>query len=155
MLYSITSVFYFVIPSSVSLIVILEHRYWREEKVELLRCILILDMFYECILEQIDNNTTTKLGSPVLHPPKHGWATSLNLRVVGGPSIQPRLVELHDRVSGCTSTLPMAKAFESLTRFIFSCSRAVLEGAIQVNPVSSLYYKPSESFNSKIDNNFI
>jgi hypothetical protein len=26
------------------------------------------------------------------------------------------------------------------------CSRAVLEGATQVNPVSSLYYKPCESF---------
>jgi hypothetical protein len=29
-------------------------------------------------------------------------------------------------------------------------SRAVLEGAKQVNPVSSLYYKPCESFNSRI-----
>jgi hypothetical protein len=39
---------------------------------------------------------------------------------LGGQESNPRLVELHVRVSGCTSNSPMAKAFESLTWIIFS-----------------------------------
>jgi hypothetical protein len=64
-------------------------------------------------------NIKEKLGSYVWIPQKQLESNESEFEGCWGAKI-PTSDELHVRVSGCTSTLLMAKAFESFTSFIFS-----------------------------------
>jgi hypothetical protein len=63
---------------------------------------------------------------------------------MGNVEVQPETLSCSSTSLGLDSWPPDNPQIQT------PCSRAVLEGATQVNPDLSLYYKPCVSFNSRI-----
>jgi hypothetical protein len=102
-------------------------------------------------------NLTTKLGSPMLIRQKQLESNESEFEGCWGfknPTLDSSNCTTESRVAPQPYPWPKLSNrlldSSSVAKVTFSCSRAVFEGLTQVNPALSLYFKPCESFNSRI-----